>query len=175
MNVRGVIIEMFDFIRDYQMSIMLALCSVCATMAVLLLITRFLSKRRKWILVIMELVATFLLWFDRLAYIYRGDTSDLGYVMVRLSNFMVFFLTSCVVFGFNLYLCDLLLNEGEMETLPRRLRVAQIGGLVGMILAVVSHFTGLYYHFDENNVYQRGDGFLIAYLIPVIIPLLRTY
>ena len=163
----------FDFIREHQMNIMLALCAICAMMAVLLLITRFLPRKRKWILILLELVATFLLAFDRAAYTYRGDVSKQAYVMVRLSNFMVFFLTSAIVFGFNLYLTNLLLTEGKMQKIPRRLMAAQFGSIAGMLLAVVSHFTGLYYYFDGQNVYHRGEGFLIAYLIPVIIPILQ--
>ena len=73
-------------------------------MAILLLITKFLDEKRKWSLFLMELVAFFLLWFDRHAYIYAGDTSPKGYIMVRISNCLVYVLTSGVVFSFNIYL-----------------------------------------------------------------------
>ena len=164
---------LFDLIREYQLNIMLALCITCIVMAILLLITRFLPRKKKWILVMMEIASTFLLAFDRAAYIYKGDTSDLGYVMVRLSNFMVFFMTSAIVLAFNLYITNLLLTDGLLDKMPKRLIVSQIGAMAGMALAVISHFTGLYYYFDEQNIYHRGAGFLIAYLIPVIIPILQ--
>ena len=164
---------MFDLIREHQLNIMLVLCAFCALMAILLLITRFLPRRRKWILVMMELTSMILLAFDRTAYIYRGDGSDPGFVMVRVSNFMVFFLTSAIVLCSNLYITNLLLTDGHLEKMPRRLIIAQFGAIAGMLLAVISAFSGLYYYFDENNVYHRGDGFLIAYLIPVIIPILQ--
>ena len=164
---------MFDLIREHQLNIMLVLCAFCALMAILLLITRFLPRRRKWILVMMELTSMILLAFDRTAYIYRGDGSDPGFVMVRVSNFMVFFLTSAILLCFNLYITNLLLTDGHLEKMPRRLIIAQFGAIAGMLLAVISAFSGLYYYFDENNVYHRGDGFLIAYLIPVIIPILQ--
>ena len=93
---------MFDLIRTYQLDIMLVLCGACAILTVLLLFTRFLSNTRKRILIFMELIALFLLWFDRLAYIYAGDLSLQGYIWVRVSNFMVFLLTSTVVLGFSL-------------------------------------------------------------------------
>ncbi len=164
---------MFDLIREHQLDIMLVLCAFCALMAIMLLITRFLPRRKKWILVMMELISMILLAFDRTAYIYRGDGSDPGFVMVRVSNFMVFFLTSAIVLCFNLYITDLLLTDGHLEKMPSRLIIAQFGAIAGMLLAVISAFSGLYYYFDENNVYHRGDGFLIAYLIPVIIPILQ--
>ena len=164
---------MFEWILKHQMDIMLALCAVCAMMAVMLVLTRFLPKRRKQILLLMELVAMFLLAFDRASYVYRGDVSRLGYVMVRLSNFMVFFLTPAVVMGFNLYLTDLILEDGKTEKVPKRLVVSQIAAMLGMVLAVIAHFSGLYYYFDEQNCYHRGPGFLISYIIPVLVPLIQ--
>ncbi len=86
---------------------------------------------------------------------------------------MVFFLTSGIVFGFNLYLVDLLRVEGKLPATPRRLYVTGMLAVVGLIMAVISAFTGLYYTFDAANVYHRGPGFLIAYLIPVFCPLLQ--
>ena len=164
---------MFDLIRAHQLNIMLALCAVCFMMAVLLLITRFLPTRRRWILITMELVATALLYFDRMAYIYSGDVSSMGYMMVRLSNFMVFFLTSGIAFAFNLYLMDWLNNEGEMDVLPRRLKIVSAATAFGMILSIISAATNLFYYFDESNVYHRGPGFLIAYIIPLVCPLIQ--
>ena len=38
----------------------------------------------------LEISAMFLLIADRRAYIFRGDTSALGWWMVRISNFLVF-------------------------------------------------------------------------------------
>ena len=164
---------MFALIRDHQMNIMLALCAICAMMAVILYITRFLPKRRKWILILLELIATFLLAFDRAAYTYKGDVSQMGYVMVRLSNFMVFFLTSAIVLGFNLYVMDLLKTEAGHQKLPRRLTAVNIGAVAGMAMAVLSHFTGLYYTFDDQNRYQRGPGFLLCYIVPVVFPVIQ--
>ena len=92
---------MFDFIRQHQLNIMLLLCGASGILTLLLFITRFLNKRRKWALILMELVAMFLLWFDRLAYCYAGNLGHKAFVMVRVSNFFVFFLTPAVVLGFN--------------------------------------------------------------------------
>ncbi len=164
---------MFEFIRTYQLNVMLLLCGACGMMAILLLITRFLEERRKWILFFMEMDAFFLLWFDRLAYIYAGDQSHKGYVMVRVSNCLVFVLTSGVVFTFNLYIKNLLKSEKGIEKVPRRLDVVGWMSFLGMLLAVLSAFSHLYYYFDETNKYHRGQGFLIAYIIPVICPLLQ--
>ena len=164
---------MFEFIRNHQLNIMLCLCATCATMIIMLLFTKFLTKRRKWILISMEMIATLLLFFDRLAYIYAGQSGSTGYIMVRLSNFMVFFLTSAVVFNFYYYLKDLLLIEGKQKSVPRRLSITGIISAIGMLGAIISAYTGFYYYFDSNNVYHRGPGFLICYVVPVICPLIQ--
>jgi len=135
--------------------------------------TRFLSDSRKKVLILMELIAFFLLWFDRLAYIYAANPSHTGYIMVRVSNFFVFFMTSAIVFGFNIYLTDWLMHEGGMISAPKRLKFVQYVAIIGMLMAVISAFTGLYYYFDETNQYHRGQGFLIAYIIPVICPIIQ--
>ena len=73
---------MFDFIRQYQLDMMLLLDGACAVLAFLLLITHIITRSRKWILIFMELVAFFLLWFDRMAYIYAGNVTTKGYIMI---------------------------------------------------------------------------------------------
>ncbi len=164
---------MFELLRANQLNIMLLLCGACGILVFLLINTRFLKRSRKAILIFLELIALFLLWFDRLAYIYSGDISQKGYIMVRVSNFAVFFLTSAIVLGFNLYLSDLIKSEGNIALRPKRLYFAGSMAVVGMLLAVISAYTDLYYYFDETNVYHRGRGFIIAYIIPVICPLLQ--
>ncbi len=164
---------MFDFIREHQLNIMLLLCGACAAITILLLNTRFLAKSKKYILILMEVLAMLLLGFDRAAYIYAGQPGQKAYVMVRVSNFFVFFLTSAIVFAFNMYLSDWLRHEGKMEKTPVRLKVVYYAAAIGMLLSVISAFTGLYYYFDENNKYHRGPGFLLCYIIPVLCPLLQ--
>ncbi|MBR2529823.1 MAG: HD domain-containing protein [Lachnospiraceae bacterium] len=164
---------MFELIRTNQLNIMLLLCGACGILVFLLLNTRFLRPGRKRILMLMEIFAMFLLWFDRQAYIWAGDVSHKGYVMVRLSNFMVFFLTPAIVFGFNLYAGDLIKNEGKCVTPYKRFYFVGTMSAIGMLMAVISAFTDLYYYFDETNTYHRGPGFLIAYIIPVLGPLMQ--
>ena len=164
---------MFDFLRTYQLDIMLILTGASLCLALLLFITRFLDKRRKYILIYMEFVATFLLFFDRLAYVYAGGVGPTAYVMVRVSNFFVFFLTPSVIFGFNQYIIDLLMKECKVKKIPKRLLFVSIITLVEMLLVVVSQMTGLFYYIDEQNLYHRGSGFIWCYVIPVGAPLLQ--
>ncbi len=165
--------SMFELIREHQLNLMLMLCGGCAILILLLANTRFMSRSRKAILVFMEVMAFFLLWFDRAAYIYAGGTGSTAYTMVRVSNFIVFFLTPGLVLGLNLYVADWLTHEGKLKRVPILLRITAILSVAGMVLAVIAAFTDLYYYFDETNKYHRGSGFLIAYIIPVLCPILQ--
>ena len=163
---------MFEFIRNHQMNMMLVLTAICTIMAFMLLITRFLPKRRKWILIILELIAAGLIGFDRLTYIYNGDTSEFGYVMARVSNFFVFSFTAGIVLIFNYYLEDIL-SSLNIKTIFKRLTIVRIATIVEILLVVVNLFTGMYYSFTDDNVYFRGSFFLICYIVPIFGPIIQ--
>ena len=162
-----------EVLRQYQADIMMILGGICGIMSLFVYMTNTMSKRRKFALMLLEISAVFLLISDRRAYIYRGDPSDLGWVMVRLSNFLVFFLTLVVIYAFNLYMIDLYTHEAGLDKIPKRLKAVKIMALVGMALVVISQFTGFYYTFDEMNLYQRAPGFIVCYVIPLSILVLQ--
>ncbi|MBR3430542.1 MAG: hypothetical protein IKG87_10620 [Clostridia bacterium] len=83
---------------------MLVLGGICGIIALFVCMTDTMSRKREKILITLELSAMFLLIADRRAYIYRGDPSTLAWWMVRISNFLVFFLTLLVIYCFNMYL-----------------------------------------------------------------------
>ena len=161
------------FLRENQLDIMLVLSGVCGFIAVFSLIVKNLTPRRKVALTLMDLGAMLLLIFDRYAYIYRGSTSRLGFWMVRISNFIVFSMPLAIIFLFNVYLADLYTNEGGLENPPKRLKIASITAGIGELLIILSQFTGLYYTFDAQNRYQREDGFILCYVIPLVLLILQ--
>ena len=163
-----------EVLRQYQADIMLVLSGICGIMTLFVYMTKPISQNRKVTLMLLELSAMFLLISDRRAYIYRGDVSTLGWWMVRISNFLVFFLTLVVIYGFNRYLIDLYTHEGGLEQTPKRLKAVRVLALLGMAMVVVSQFTGFYYTFDEMNRYQRAPGFIVCYVIPLSILILQV-
>ena len=163
----------FEFIRMHQLNTLLSLGTACMTLAILLLITGFLPGKRRLILIAMELAAALLALFDRLAYIHTGDISDMGFLTVRIADFMVFFLTAVIVLIFNLYLTDVLCGSDKKKTVPLELKIAGGGAVAGLVLVVISQFTGLYYTIDEQNIYHRSPLFIISYIVPVICPLIQ--
>ena len=164
---------MIEFLLSYQLNIMLALSGICAIIALFAVVTKTLPKRRRWSLVYLEMSASILLYMDRLAYLYQGDVSIKGYWLVRITNFFVFFMTITCVHSFNLYVADVCKKDLELKSVPRRLKLCEILLFIGIILIIISQFTGIYYTFDEKNIYHRGDAFFISYIIPFIVIFLQ--
>ena len=121
-----------EVMSQYQADIMMILSGICGIMGLFVYMTNTMSKERKRALMLLEFSAMFLLISDRRAYIFRGDPSALAWWMVRLSNFLVFFLTLVVIFSFNLYLIDLCTHEGGLKTTPRRLEAVKVLALLAM-------------------------------------------
>ena len=161
------------FLKEHQLSIMLFMSGICFILAILTAIPKSLSSRRRSILVTMAGSAMLLLLSDRAAYLYRGDVSDLGGSMVRISNGLVYFFQVFIPHLVTRYIYDLLHDEGGLRFKPKRLRVCEILFVIGTVLIIVSQFTGLYYTFDANNNYQRAPGYVFCYVIPFLIILLQ--
>ncbi len=160
---------MMRTLQTYQLTLMLILIGVCATLAVLTYLSKSMSSKRRARLMLIEISAVLLLIFDRYAYMFRGDESDVGYYMVRISNFMIFFMHAFLAFAFCLYLIDLYTNEGGLEAPPKIFKAVFVITVVDVLLIVVSQFTGIYYTFDEHNRYVRsaGPAYALSYILPV--------
>ena len=123
---------------------MVALVGVCIVIAIFVAVTKGIPKSKKIALILLEITAAFLLLADRLAYAYRGDPSTLGYWMVRISNFSVYFLTIMVLFAFNLYLVDLFKEKRNADTVPLRLKVVKwiaLAGVVALVTVLSAYFS----------------------------------
>ena len=161
------------FLKEHQLNIMLFMSGICCILTVLTAVPKSLSSRRRSILAMMTLSAMLLLLSDRAAYLYRGDVSDLGSSMVRISNGLVYFFQIFIPHLVTRYIYDLLYDEGQLRLKPKQLRVCEVLFVIGTVLIIVSQFTGLYYTFDAQNNYQRAPGYILCYVIPFLIILLQ--
>ena len=161
-----------DFIRTIQLDLMVFLSGACGILAFMTLITKSLPRKTKRILATMEIAAMLLLIFERFAYIYEGSTTRFGYVMIRVSNWLVYFFLLFLTFLLTRYIGDVFVNEGKMKKIPRLLRVCDFLCLIAFSLLVVSSFTGLYYTIDAENHYHRSTLHLLCYVFPFLIILL---
>ena len=161
------------FLRTHQLNLMLFMSGACAILACTTLFIKALPQRRKSILSLMELSAMLLLLFDRYSYMYRGNTSDFGYIMVRVCNGMVFFLATMIPHLVTQYLKDLYRDRTEHQPTPLPLKLCDALFALGALLIVISQFTGLFYTFDEQNIYHRAPTYTLSYLAPTLIVLLQ--
>lgn len=162
-----------NFLRENQLNIMLILIGVCGMLSIFSFTVKTLSPRRKAALTLMNLGSMLILIADRYSYIYKGDISEIGHFMVRLGNFMVFTLTLVIIYAFNEYLADLF--KSSTGKTPRSLRIVYIFIVLGILLVIISQFTGFYYTFDKGSNYIRGKGFLISYILPLTIFFLQLF
>ena len=162
-----------DFLQTFQLDFMLFLSGCCGILAIMTLMPKFMSKKRRSILVLMEVSSMFLLLCDRLAYIYRGNPSDFGCLMVRLTNGMCYFISLLITLLVTHILRDIFKNEGGMLKVPKRLAACDVVFTIGAILVVISQFTGLYYTFDAQNNYQRAPLNFISYIFPLIMVIIQ--
>ena len=101
---------------------------------------------------------------DALAYVYRGDPTNVGFIMVRISNFVVFAgMFALLAFG-NKLLDTLLEERGAGENKKQRNTVYGLCG-AGVALIVLSSFLGFLYSFDSQNLYHRG---ILYTVLPVL-------
>ncbi len=164
-----------EFLKAHQLSAMLFLSGMCGILAVMTIFARFLPQKTKRYLICMQISAMLLLLFERFAYKYQGVEGDLGYFMVRISNGMVFLLMLVIVCLVTRLLIDVYRNNGKLQNVPIQLMISDVVFTVGVLLLIISQFTGIYYSFDEHNVYQRGGAYLLSYIIPAVMIALQIW
>ena len=162
-----------NFIRTHQLSVMLFLSGSLGILMIMTLLPKFMSYKRRSILALMEFASMMLLIFDRLSYLYRGDVSSYGGLMVRLSNGMCYFLMLLIPLLVTHFMQDLYLNEGKLEKTPVGLRICEGLFVIGTVLIIVSQFNGLYYTFDDQNRYVRAPGNIISYFVPFLVVIIQ--
>ncbi len=109
---------------------------------------------------------------DMLAHLFRGNTSELGYYMVRISNFSVFLCNHLLLLFATQYICVRLGSKFSKSTIPIRRTISIICSF-GIFMLVLSRIFGFYYAFDDQNRYYRLDGtywiMLAIQLVGIII------
>ena len=126
----------------------------CLIAAVSIAINRKYDKKGSGKLIALMISSLLLMVSDALAWFFRGNISDAGYYIVRISNFSAFF------FGF---LTMPLVAEYLTHIIKKRSGVSGLywkyieWGLfiIGSVLLVVNTFHEFIYTFDERNTYYR--------------------
>ena len=177
---------MTDFTRLISIVSLIILSIFCFQTGIFLCSGHKIKKNGRRTLILVEFFTGFLLLFDALAYIYRGNTSNAGWYMVRLSNFFVFICNYLASFFICFYICEFIKQSrlsltllrrpvsAVKEGIPLQLFIVLFFCLVGIVLTIVSQFTNLFYYFDQNNIYHRNTLFPLSValgLLPGLITL----
>lgn len=162
---------MSDLIRTISISSLIFLSFFCFQVGIFLWSGHQLKQNGRRTLIFIELFTGCMLLFDALAYIFRGNTSAVGWYMVRLSNLFVYICNFSISFFFCFYVCEFIkqsrLSLGLIfhpktsikNSIPVQLFVVLFLCVAGICLIVISQFTNLFYYFDENNLYHRNTLF----------------
>lgn len=144
-------------------------CIFCLIMSLCLYISRNFAPDKRPMLMGFELTSALLLGMDALAWLYRGNRSELGFWMVRISNFAVFSLSDLILILYHAYLCRYVKKfKKNTDRLPEiRIKLVYGIGIAGLFLVMISQYTHFYYYFDEANFYHRNFLHPLAMLIPL--------
>lgn len=120
-------------------------------------------------LILIELLGcnVLILMGDALAWLFRGNASMLGWYMVRISNFSVFFMSYILMWTMIRYLETKIEDAGEEPGVWSGI-LARFICLVGALSVIVSQFNNMFYEFDVQNYYHRNAWFPVIQVLAII-------
>lgn len=158
MSVLSIFIISFEFVATIISLIILSI----------LCLQKNKNQKDKDILWIVFLGA-FLLTSDCLAEFYKGNTSEIGYIMTHLCNPLVFIFNYLEMGMLAKYLYDSLAPMLKRKKILFQFIWLLVG--ISVVFVVLSQYFEIYYYFDANNIYHRTKYFPICQ-IPTVIGIL---
>ena len=108
-----------------------------------------------------------LLIFDVCAWIFDGNTTQMGYFMVRICNWGLFLSNFCMLCLINLHIYERIDHSGDRLTQWMENLVFFVSG-IGIVLVCISQVSQIIYGFDQNNVYFRGEFFWMTQVLSIL-------
>ncbi|MDD6490488.1 MAG: histidine kinase [Clostridia bacterium] len=90
---------------------------------------------------------------------FRGIEGIYGFYAVRISNFCEFFFAEILSLCATLYFTFTVDKNRKMKKLYIFICFYYA---LQLVMLIISQFTNMYYYFDENNTYQRGEFFWVS-------------
>ena len=150
---------------------MLILASVCFTISFFEVVTGIKNKKKRYLLML-QLSAAVLLLSDRGEYLWDGNTTQLGFWMVRITSFLLFLCVPIILHAYNRYLQYLFSESEGLSPNLKRFKIIDILLAIHAVLTLSTPFTGAFYYFDESNIYYRGPLIIVSFAIGLIVLLL---
>lgn len=97
------------------------------------------------------------LLMDAAAWIFRGNLSDVGFHMVRFSNYMVYLTNYVIIYLFTLYFLDYVkLPENRAHDVIKYKKFMFHLLLIGIFVLTIGQASDVFYGFTADNCYYRG-------------------
>ncbi|MCQ2585957.1 MAG: EAL domain-containing protein [Treponema sp.] len=150
---------------DIQLFLLFLGATICGLIFLFSSIVHYQSAIRKKSLLHLELVTALLLYSDFLSYIFQNEPGRVAYWVIRISNFMLFFLLYVELLGLNLYLRTFVFETKKGGAF--RVQLINIFAYAGMAFILLNIFTGSVYFIDGDNIYHRGSLFFVSFIAPL--------
>jgi len=115
--------------------------------------------------------------FDMLAWGFNGSAAACGFAIVRAAKFTTYVLQYLLIPLLADYVTALVEKNIKIDMIIPRVMYALF--VVAAALVTVSQFNGMYYYFDQNNMYRLGEffdlsqGFGALFLLLITVFILR--
>lgn len=96
--------------------------------------------------------------------IFKGNSNPIIFNLVKTANFLEFFFSYSTLFFFGYYLLFKAEKTGRKSKKNIKILLILIYA-VQILLLIISQFKNLYYYYDENLAYQRGEYFWISHFV----------
>ena len=164
-----------DFIRLHQSSILLGLSCICFAILLFLLVTTYLPKRKRKALLFFTFSNALMLLAARYSYVYQNQSFDSAYFLAPFWKYIMFMNVLNVSYGFNEFLICLYKENHEKDKTPKVFNIIRGILFIGHILLIINLFTGIYYSYDDMNIYHREKLYALNYVIPLIATIVQYY
>ena len=149
---------MIDF-STTQVSFLVFEAVFCILSALVYSVSRDPLRIRKSIVLSLSISCGLMLLCEFLFYVYQGSSKPVDVVLMHVVNAAVYYLIVLLLLFYTMLVSVRLFGRFDLKAdMPCRGRIVSVCAIViiGLVMVTVSQFTGIYYRFDSNNLYQRG-------------------
>lgn len=154
-----------------QLTVLLVESVLCFVLTPMYALSKDPLKVRKSVIVLLNLSCGLMLLCEYLFYIFKGSSTPFTITIMYVVNAAVYYLIVLMLLFYAMLVYSRLFKRFDLKPdMPCGKRLIAVCAIVasGLVLITISNFTGIYYYFDSNNVYQRGPLFWLSALIPTL-------
>ncbi len=152
-----------------QVSFLIFEAIFCLLSALVYSVSRDSLRIRKAAVLSLNISCGIMLICEYLFYVYKGSVAPVDVMIMRIVNAAVYYLIDLLLLFYSMLVAARLFGRFNLKKdMPCRRRYIAVCVIIslGLILVTISQFTGIYYYFDANNLYQRGPLFWLSAFIP---------